>query len=234
MSNQWETEMHNINMEFTNLVCDITRNTLKVGAVLRLLQLSFDTGNDNNISQEDMSALIDLCVDVLPRDYQDIHEPLDKLSDRYCMAFKNSNDLVDKTKAKLQVRHAAMTAIANPDTTVEELTEAGMNLHRMVQENPEHDADWITWLKCVEARGYAVGWLVLPSVNPKLCLTAAGLPGFKTPPAPDSVRHIVKERLSADQIEMLGVMMGAGVEGYIKSALASHPEPMCQETAGAS
>lgn len=221
--------LHQINSEFTDVVSDITRNTLKVGAVLRLIQHLFDHGQDHNISQDDMGALIDLCLDTLPRDYQDIYDPLEKLSNQYYRAIKNSDESLDKIQAELQARHVAMTAIANPNTTVDELTEAGMAFYRIVQKNPEYEADWNTWLECVEARGYAVGWIWAAYDDRTLHLTATGLSGLKTAPTPDSAGHTISERLSAEDIAQVSDILGSTLRIFLQSRLSLQPEPLAKE-----
>lgn len=225
--------MNKLNRKFTNLVSDISTQTLKTGALLRLLKHRLEVGSDDAISTDDLMASVELCLDTLPHESDDIFDPLEEVIRDYKNTINSANKLREEVQLVAETVYSAMSAIANPNTSIDALTEAGTELYRLAQGVPELEQKWNTWLEIVELRGYAVGWLNFSDDDRRLHLTAAGLPGFKKVLTPGSARHVMAERLSAEKIEALAAAMGVGVEAYIKSALASSPEPLHRETADA-
>lgn len=222
-------QLHQIDKQFTDLTCNITRNTLKVGAVLRLLQHRFDNSTHDEIHDDDMGALIDLCVETLPSAYKNIYDPLENLSDQYYRVAAHRNELLEKTLAASQIRFAAMAAIANPNTTADELAEAGTAIYQLAQAIQEHEADWKTWVGCVEARGYAIGLLDGPGDSKQVHLIAAKQGNLRTTPSLDSDLSIIGERLSAEDIEEVSNQVARVMNGFLRKNLRLKPEPIAPQ-----
>lgn len=222
-------QLYQIDKEFTDLLGDITRDTLKVGAVLRLLQHRFDNGTHDEIHVDDMGALIDLCVETLPRDYKGIYAPLETVSSKFRRMVRGGDESLNKTLAASHIRYYAMSAIANPETTVDELTEAGTALYKLAQTIPEHEADWKTWVTCVEARGYAIGFLDGPGDSKKVHLIAAKQGNLRTTPSLDSDLHIISERLSAGDIDQISNVLTGTLRCILINKLGWQPEPIAPQ-----
>lgn len=218
--------MNDQKLEPYDLVNNISDKTMKVGSVLRLLQdRLLASSSYNKLPPDDLIAAIEVCLETLPHASDDISDPLENHFRIYGDAIKNAEKSLEQTRTAFETVCSAMRGIANPTTPVDTLTEAGMALYDLAQANLEYEAQWNAWLEIVELRGYAIGWLVGPH-RKWLHLTAAGLPELKKAPTPDSARHIVVERLSADDIELISDAMAGGVKGFLMEALRRNPEPI--------
>ena len=220
MQSQQQITVRDIRKEADKLMDDITERTARVNVILRLMQSRFNERDDSKRILEDAMIMTDLCIDTLPHHYEEINDLWDEINLKLWKAIESVNAPDERTQ-HLAMVIKAMTVTAGPDTTIEELTEAGMELYRLASDYPEFGPNWNAWQEIIIARGFDVGWLEFSGSDRRLHLAPARSPGLETVPTGDSARNAVTERLSADEIETIAAAFSAGLEGYLKSALAS-------------
>lgn len=220
MQPQQQITMRDISKEADKLMGDITERTARVNVILRLMQSRFNESRDKKHILEDAMIMTDLCIDTLPHHYEEIYDPWEEINLKFLGAIESANAPDERTQ-HLETVIKAMTVTADPDTAIEELTEAGMGLYCLASSYPEFQLNWNAWQKIIIARGFDVGWLEFSGSNRRLHLAPARFPGLEKVPTGDGARNAVSERLSADEIETIAIALSAGLESYLKSVLAS-------------
>ncbi len=220
MQPQQQITMRDIRKEADKLIGDIAERTARVNVMLRLMQSRFNESRDREHMLEDAMIMTDLCVDTLPHHYEEINDPWDEISLKLLTASESVGAPNERTQ-RMEKVITTMTVTADLDTTIEELTEAGMELYCLASDYPEFELNWKAWQEIIIARGFDVGWLEFSGSGRRLHLAPARFPGLETVPTGDGARNAVSERLSADEIETIAIALSAGLEGYLKSTLAS-------------
>jgi hypothetical protein len=132
---------------------DDTMNRVhRVGVVLRLMQFRYQRSDSlsQHLPPDDVAALLDLMLEMLPDAPDDIETPpndLDRLARRSLFEALTGNE-------GQRIMLEAMTVAARRDATLGELDAAAQSAWDLAQTDPAFEPDWRRFSAAIESQGY--------------------------------------------------------------------------------
>lgn len=139
--------------------------TQKAGALLRMVQFRLTSGDDLSESDtEDLSTVVDLCVEFMPHHYDDVNDALDGVYIQCAAALKTEATRSNYLEAILN----ATRIVGRLDNTCEELGAAAKTVFEIAQADGAYEPDWRTLRETIEARGLFVDVITINKFSPSI------------------------------------------------------------------